>query len=155
MSQTKAKITKSEQYLFNLYDIVKKSEEFALSIPNSAFNKTELRMLSEIIVADKKGERLISTRLAERMNITRSAVSQIVNNLEARGVVKRVADDTDRKIAYIELTPEMENTCKKALSKMRASAEALIEKFGEEKLETMCALFEEFYATARELREQN
>lgn len=154
MSQTKAKCPKSEQCLLRFYDIVKKREEVAQKLPASPFNQTELRLLTEILIAGRKGERLISTRLAERMNITRSAVSQIVNNLEARGVVVRVADAVDRKIAYIELTPNMEATCKKTLGKAKEYTERLIETFGAEKFDTMCALFEEFYTTAQGLQEQ-
>ncbi len=155
MSQTKAKCTKSEQCLLRFYDVVKKRDEIAQKLPASPFNQTELRMLTEILIAGRKGERLISTRLADRMGITRSAVSQIVNNLEARGVVVRVADAVDRKIAYIELTPKMETTCKKTLNVAKEYTEHLIERFGLEKFNTMCSLFEEFYETAQGLQEQN
>ena len=78
----------------------------AVSAKETHFSDTELRLIAEILSATYEGKRLISTQLADMLGITRSAVSQIVNNLEKRNVVKRVADDVDRKIAYIELTEE-------------------------------------------------
>lgn len=153
MSQTKAKTTKNEQYLLRFYEVVRRREEIARGMPASPFNHTELRMITEILLAGKKGERLISTRIADRMNITRSAVSQMVNNLEARGVVVRVADAVDRKIAYIELTPEMEATCKKTLKKVEEYTARVIEQFGVDKFENMCSLFEEFYQMANTLKD--
>ena len=84
-----------------IYSISKQLEgvrEFYHDLP---FNNTEMLMMCEIVVAKQEGRRLISSRLAEMLNITRSAVSQIVNKLESRNVVRRVPDAKDRKIAYI------------------------------------------------------
>ena len=148
MAQTKGKLEKEGKNLLRFYDIVKKREAITQSLPVTPFNASELRLLTEIMIAQKKGERLISTRLADRMHVTRSAISQIVNALEARGVVARVADAVDRKIAYIELTPEMENVCKKSLKKAKVFTDELVAEFGEERFDTMCTLFEEFYALA-------
>ena len=68
------------------------------------FNQTEMQMIGEILANRERGKRIISSRLAEALGITRSAVSQMVNKLETKGVVRRVPDERDRKIAYIELS---------------------------------------------------
>ena len=68
------------------------------------FNHTEMQMIGEILANRERGKRIISSRLAEALGITRSAVSQMVNKLETKGVVRRVPDERDRKIAYIELS---------------------------------------------------
>jgi DNA-binding MarR family transcriptional regulator len=150
MAQTKGKGVKEGQNLLRFYDFVKKREAIACSLPAEPFNSSELRLLTEVMLAQNKGERLISTRLAERMHVTRSAISQIVNNLEARGVVARVPDAVDRKIAWIELTPEMEKSCKKSLKKAKEFTDSIIQEFGEERFEMMCSLFEEFYELSQE-----
>ena len=67
---------------------MRKATNLKLESKKKTLNGTELRLLSEVIYANSKGERLISTRLAKRLNVTRSAISQIVNNLEKRGIVK-------------------------------------------------------------------
>ena len=84
-----------------VFSLLKKREEIIISDKKTRFSNTELRLLFEILTAKYEGKRLISTQLAKRLGVTRSAISQIVNRLEEEGVVRRVADDVDRKIAYI------------------------------------------------------
>ena len=150
MAHTKGKAEREGQNLLRFYELLKKREAISCSLPATSFNSSELRLLTEIMLAQKKGERFISTRLADRMHVTRSAISQIVNNLEARGVVVRVPDAVDRKIAWIELTPEMEKSCKKSLKMAKEFMDGIISEFGEERFESMCSLFEEFYQLAQE-----
>ncbi|MBQ8291149.1 MAG: MarR family transcriptional regulator [Clostridia bacterium] len=151
MNKKRSKCTKNEEYLAKVFEIMKRRDDFSLVAEEVPFNSTELRMLSEIVVAKKDGSRLISTQLAKRIGVTRSAVSQIVNRLEARGVVKRVPDAVDKKIAYIEIAPEIENTCGETLKQATSLIGKIVQRFGAEKLDTMCALFDEFVATAQQV----
>lgn len=141
---TTKKMTANERYVRTLYDTVKNREAFDLTGNNARFSDTQLRMLAEIARASQEGKRLISTQLAKRLGVTRSAISQIVSELEREGVVKRVADDVDRKIAYIEFTEKTAalyeedwNACVQFVGKV-------VKKFGEEKFYQMCALSNEF-----------
>ena len=134
----------NEKYLNAVFSMLKKREGIAVSDKKTHFNDTELRLIGEVLSAKHEGKRLISTQLATRLGVTRSAISQIVNRLEETGVVKRVPDAVDRKIAYIEVTEEtMDNyredikTCGKFIGKV-------VENFGEEKFNQMCELVEEF-----------
>jgi DNA-binding MarR family transcriptional regulator len=108
------------------------------------FNQTELRLIGEVLSAKNQGKRLISTQIAKLIGVTRSAVSQIVNHLEARGVVKRVADDVDKKIAYIEIADGVLEQYGKDLNSCIDFVTDLIERFGEDRFNTMCDLFNEF-----------
>jgi DNA-binding MarR family transcriptional regulator len=134
----------NERYLHDIFMMVRRRDAFIVAQKNSQFSDTELRMLSEILAAKHKGERLISTELANILGVTRSAISQIVNRLEARGVVKRVADDVDRKIAYIEVTDEAMESYSEDLKNCSLFVGRVVEKFGEENFDKMCDLFEEF-----------
>ena len=58
--------------------------------------------------------------------------------------MKRVADDVDRKIAYIEITEETLSTYKKDLDLCVEFANKVVEEFGEEKFESMYAMFHDF-----------
>ena len=93
-----------EAYLGKIQAMTRKLQNVVFVKGKKSFNNSELRMLEEIVAADKKGERLISTQLADKVGVTRSAISQMVNRLSEKGLVQRVPDDVDRKIAYIELT---------------------------------------------------
>ncbi len=138
----------NERYLHDIFMMVRRRDAFIVAQKNSQFSDTELRMLSEILAAKHKGERLISTELANILGVTRSAISQIVNRLEARGVVKRVADDVDRKIAYIEIT---EDTLKQYETEIKACADyagKVVEAFGVDKFGTLCAMVDEFCEVA-------
>ena len=101
-------------------------------------------MLEEIVAAEKKGERLISTELADKVGVTRSAISQMVNRLSAKGYVKRVPDDVDRKIAYIVMDGKGKEMYLAQRKKMGEVVNKVINDFGADKANQMIKLVEEF-----------
>ncbi len=117
-----------------IYSISKQLEGAREVYHSLPFNNTEMLMMREIVVAQGEGRRLISSRLAEKLDITRSAVSQIVNKLEAKKIVRRVPDAKDRKIAYIELTDEAYGAYAEIKRRINAVLENLIARFGEGRL---------------------
>ena len=117
-----------------IYSISKQLEGAREVYHSLPFNTTEMLMMREIVVAQGEGRRLISSRLAEKLDITRSAVSQIVNKLEAKKIVRRVPDAKDRKIAYIELTEEAYGAYTDIKRRINAVLENLIARFGEGRL---------------------
>lgn len=137
---------KNKRYLKMLFSMFKKREQTFYSNEKTHFNGTEIRLIGEILSAEDEGKRLISTRLAEILGITRSAVSQIVNKLEMEGVVRRVADDVDRKIAYIEVTEEALDHYGEDLRLCMDYVGGIVKRFGEKKFEMMYSLIEEFTA---------
>ena len=147
-------LTKNEKYLYEVFNLLKKRDGLALSAKETHFSDTELRMIAEILSAKVNGKRLISTQLAKLLGITRSAVSQIVNRLEANGVVKRVADAVDRKIAYIEVTEETLEKYSEDLKICLNFVGMVVEKFGEKKFYEMCALFGEFADTVEKAKKE-
>ena len=143
---------RNEEYLGKIFTMLKKMEGVVLTKARSYFNNSEMRLLGEVILAGYKGKRIISTQLASRLGVTRSAVSQMVNKLEARGIVKRVADDVDRKIAYIELSDtaltyynEEKNICCDFVGE-------IIDRMGKDKIDQFMELSELFIDTVGELR---
>lgn len=147
VSETKKE---NERYLYMIFNILKKRDQLIATKKMKNFKSTELRMINEILSAKYEGRRLISTQLATLLGITRSAVSQIVTNLENRGIVKRVADDVDRKIAYVEITDDALELFKEDWEVMQREVGRLVEKFGTERFETMYTLLNEFVELAEE-----
>ncbi|MBQ8322531.1 MAG: MarR family transcriptional regulator [Clostridia bacterium] len=121
-------------------------ESITINDKNTNFKSTEMRLLTQVILAKYEGKRLISAQLAKLLGVTRSAISQIVNVLEARGVVVRVPDSIDKKIAYIELADGVFDAYSEDLEKGCAFADELVKEFGEEKFDTMCELYTNFAA---------
>lgn len=134
----------NEKYLNAVFSILKRRDGITLANHKTHFNDTELRLIGEVLAAKGENKRLISTQLAAKLSVTRSAISQIVNRLEKKGVVKRVPDAIDRKIAYIEITEEMLASYKEDVEVYGAFIGGLVEEFGKERFEQMCALMEEF-----------
>ena len=139
-----------QDYLVKIFDLMRVKENITINDRNAKFKSTEMRLLSEVLLAKYENKRLISAQLARLLGVTRSAVSQIVNNLEERGVVVRVPDAIDRKIAYVELADGVLESYKEDLEIAREFANDLVKEFGEEKFETMCELYMNFATLVRQ-----
>ncbi len=144
----------SEKYLYMVFTLLKKHDRIIISDKETHFNNTELRLIFEVLSAKYEGRRLISTQLATQLGVTRSAVSQIVNNLAKQNIVKRVADEVDRKIAYIEITDETMAAYREDLQNCQDFIFRVMEKFGADKFNMMFALLDEFIETL-ETEKQN
>ena len=145
--EKKCTIKKSEmreEYVYMMFSLLKRQESIILSDQKMRFNNTEIRLLFEVLSAQDKGERLISTQIAKKLGVTRSAVSQIVNHLEEKGVVIRVADAVDKKIAYIEATEGALEAYREELKKCQDFIGRVVYKFGEEKFQKMFTYWNEF-----------
>ena len=131
-------------FLREIYRINKRLEEIKIFDEKLALNNTEMQMMREIVAAKEVGQRMISSRLAKILGVTRSAVSQMVNKLESRGVVCRVPDEKDRKIAYIELSDcalEIYGELRERVGRIMRN---VIAKLGDKKVETFIRDANEF-----------
>lgn len=111
---------------------------------NFPFNNTEMQMMKEILRVKETGGQIISSELAKALGVTRSAVSQMVKKLEAKNVVKRVADDTDRKIAYIELSDSAKEQYESMKGQIGGLMGGIIARLGEKKVNTFVSVANEF-----------
>lgn len=149
----RGKTMETNKYLVSLFKIIKDMESLDLFSDAAKLSKTEFRLVREIVMEGKEGRSIISSELARRLGITRSAVSQVVTKLEQRDVVKRTAAPVDRKIAYIRLSDRsmaiFEEQCKQA----NAIIEAVVNDLGEEKVQRLIAEYEEFSAALDRARE--
>lgn len=62
-----------------------------------------LPQMSVLFLLNETG-RLRNAELAERLGISPSAATQLIHGLEASGFVVRESDDTDRRVAYSDLS---------------------------------------------------
>ena len=147
--EPKAVTTSAEnkEYLRKIFVMYREIETSMNAQRHEKYNNTEIRLMNELVYAASSGERLISTQLADRLCLTRSAVSQIVGKLEKEGVVRRVADAVDRKIAYIELTEETSNTYKEVIESYSAFVGKVVAYMGVSKMEKLLSLTDEFFAS--------
>ncbi len=142
-TQSMEKVNKSK-HLSQIFQMLRKRDEIFVMEKKGRFNKTELRLLNEVATAQKLGNPIISTQLATRLGVTRSAVSQIVNRLEEQGVLRRVAAQDDKKIAYVEIDEKIVEIYKNEIEKSHTIIEEIVKEFGEKKFEQLSALYGEF-----------
>ena len=140
----------NSEYLHKMFGMMREIQSAMVMQQNDTFNSTEIRLMNEVIYAQAKGNRLISTKLADRLGITRSAVSQIVAKLEERGAVRRVPDAVDRKIAYVELTEEIMAKYKDVVDEYVNFVGMIIARMGVNKMDKFLSLAGEFYVAVEE-----
>ena len=130
------------EYLVKFFQMVRDMENMDFFAGVAKLSRTEFRLLREVVMEEEKGRSIISSELARRLGITRSAVSQIVTKMEQRGIVNRVASPTDRKIAYICLSEQsmavFEEQCKRANETMQR----IVDIYGEDKIKTFFAEYD-------------
>lgn len=144
----------NSKYLNKLLLTVKFMEELTLIPVNVKLSQTEFRMLREIIIEKELGKQIISSELSRRLGITRSAVSQLVTKLEERGVVKRVASPTDRKIFYVDLPDKAAEEFRGQWEQASAFVDRVVEEFGVENTENLIATCEKFAQTLKTVRKE-
>ena len=154
MQVDEQKRKKQEEYFAEICYFAKSKESWLPNNRDSNLNRTELRLISEIIAAQYGGERVISTQLAKRIGVTRSAVSQIVANLEKAGVLCRVPSPTDKKIAYVEIADGAIKKYGEALDCVLSFLGETVEEFGEENFLQMCKLFRQFVDVVNEKKKK-
>ena len=122
------------RYLVKLIEAAKGLEKLDFFMGKATLSKTEFRLLQEVV---------ISSELARRLGVTRSAVSQIVTKLEEKDIVKRTAAQFDRKIAYIRLSDYAYSMFVKQCEQANAAMEELGKQFGMERLDKFIDEYDE------------
>ena len=132
------------EYLLKLFHLVKDLGDIDFFWGKAKLSRTEFRILWEVANEQCEGRDIISSELARRIGITRSAVSQIVAKLEKNGIVKRVGSEYDRKIAYIRLTDEAQETFLQQARQANEIADRVLAEFGKERLDKLLDESREF-----------
>jgi DNA-binding MarR family transcriptional regulator len=92
------------------------------------------------------------SEISKFMHVTSPTVTQLINGLEANGLVERHIDPTDRRAVRVQLTPRGELVNEKAREAFLASFNGLIDYLGEERSNQLAELLSDsvVYFTERE-----
>ena len=135
------------EHLLKIINLMKAAEDLDLFPVAAQLSQTEFRLLREVILEQEKGGEIISSELARRLKITRSAISQIVKRMESNGIVKRVPAPVDKKIAYVHLSDNALALFEEQCAQANGFMEKVVKTFGEDKFGKMVKLFDEFVET--------
>lgn len=124
----------ADKFFREVYRIGKRLEEIRILNRKLAFNYTEIQAINEIATAKEEGRSMKSCELSDVLGVSRSAVSQMLNKLEQKGVVRRVTDERDRKVAYLELSEGVAKTCEEVKGRVGVFFEKLKDRLGQDAL---------------------
>lgn len=82
------------------------------------------------------GEMKISD-LSEKVGLSNSTVSGIIDRLESQGLVKRIRSTEDRRVVYVSVTPEFELNAQKQFKKVEKMFETIISRATQEEINTI------------------
>ncbi len=142
------------KYFIKLLQSIKAMDGLDFFMGKGKLSQTEFRLLLEIVLEGEKGKEIISSELARRLGITRSAVSQIVTKLEEKDVVKRVGSSTDKKIAYVKLSDKALAVFDEQGKRVNMLMESVVKEFGEDRMLSLIAEYDAFSAVFNRVRNE-
>ncbi|HHY28712.1 MAG TPA: MarR family transcriptional regulator [Desulfitobacterium dehalogenans] len=144
-----------ESKTVRLFETIKKFRRLSLNFRGSGeIPHREIMMLKLIKHHSGKGGITIST-LSEHFEISKPAVSQMINALEDKNYVERITTKSDRRMVYVRLTELGEEALAEAFHEMQGKLEIYLEKMGEQDMETLIALLDKLHQIMKEdIREE-
>ncbi len=146
---------KSNEIFLRLIERAREVENMDYYMGQTGLNKTEFRLLREVVFAEQKGETIISSEIARRIGVTRSAVSQIVTKLEKESIVKRTPSMEDKKTAYLGLTDSAKECFEKLLVGVNDFMQRVIAVYGEERMKSFISEYDELYRVIVQVKKEN
>jgi DNA-binding MarR family transcriptional regulator len=119
-------------------------DEFRDEIEQSEFSDVRPAHRCVFRFMDERGMRL--TEIAERGNMTKQSAGEVVDDLVARGYVKRVPDPDDRRAKLVRLTERGEAAQKFGFGLLAEIEKRWGERYGAERIAGLRAMLEEIAA---------
>jgi len=128
--------------MFGLLHVARTLEDrIEASLGDVGLSLTKLSVLSALV---KSGEPLTLGELATAVACVRSNMTQVVDRLEGDGLVKRVADPSDRRVVRAALTPlgaERQKAGEDRLARVQAEFGASISQTDREAIDRLASVF--------------
>jgi DNA-binding MarR family transcriptional regulator len=144
----------TENYIRLMRDTEQLEEIFFTADTERDLNRTEQLLLHIVRMNTLARKRIISTQLANKIHVTRSAISQTVDRMSEKGYICRVAAEDDKKIAYIELSEKEKQKLQKETLEQAALYEKIEKEMGKENAAQLLCLLEKFVATANNIKKE-
>lgn len=106
---------------------------------------SEVKLLFCIKYNGQRDGQIKISEIGKHLHVTTPTVTQLVNTLEANGLVERNADPTDRRVVLVKLTAEGEKVARRARNTLYASFNGLIEFLGEQQSNQLAELLNQVF----------
>lgn len=143
-------------YAEKMYQIMQNFQKIHTSsskIPGK-MSRSELMMLRMIQMNSTETEGVTISFLSERLEISKSAVSQVINALEDKGFVERRSSKSDRRLVRVWLTESGVQCLAEELRSLLQRMADIFAKMGEEDTEEFLRLLKKLYQIVSDDRQR-
>ncbi|WP_418791838.1 MarR family winged helix-turn-helix transcriptional regulator [Phosphitispora sp. TUW77] len=126
--------------LLEKFHKLKQNKKTSGDLPRSGFI-----MLKKIRMNSSENEGVTISALSELLQISKSAVSQMINYLENKGYVNRIITRSDRRLVYVMLTESGEQYLNKEAQYFMQGMAQIFAEMGKEDTEELLRLLEKLY----------
>lgn len=129
-----------------IYEIM---EKFRRNMMNKKMSgeipRSEFKLLKVIKMNSTEREGVTISSLSDHLEISKSAVSQMINLLEDEGYIERVFTKNDRRLVYVRLTDGGEKYIAQRYQEFLESMTEIFNRMGEKDTEELLRLLEKLY----------
>ena len=90
-----------------------------------------------------ENDKVSTSELSQTLMVSKSAISQMLNNLEERGFLQRTTDKSDRRKAFVNLTAAGTAVLDDSIKALHEKFSLVFSKLGHDKTNLFLSLFEE------------
>ncbi|WP_063055848.1 MarR family winged helix-turn-helix transcriptional regulator [Nocardia salmonicida] len=110
-------------------------------------HSTDAEALIEILTAEERGSTLSPARLSERISLSNSATTALLNRLEQAGHIVRSREHDDRRIITLRSTPRIHTLADEFFGPLGAKVDTVMGNYSPEELRRFEAFVTELQAT--------
>ena len=125
------------------------SNTLHLNIPAAA---TEFYVLQHVFQQmDRKGVNYVTpTELSEVMEVTKPAISKMLNVLEDKGYIERQQDSKDRRAVYVTLTEKGQGVREESMKIVREAVNRIIRQMGDQAADRLIDALQDLLLAVRQ-----
>ncbi|MFG1772129.1 MarR family winged helix-turn-helix transcriptional regulator [Nocardia salmonicida] len=110
-------------------------------------HSTDAEALIEILTAEERGSTLSPARLSERISLSNSATTALLNRLEQAGHIVRSREHDDRRVITLRSTPRIHTLADEFFGPLGAKVDTVMGNYSPEELRRFEAFVTELQAT--------
>ena len=120
--------------------------------PTGVINKGEFYVLQHVFQQmGRKGVNYVTpTELSEVMEVTKPAISKMLNVLEDKGYIERQQDSKDRRAVYVTLTENGQGVREESMKIVRQAVNRIIQQMGDQAADRLIDALQDLLLAVRQ-----
>lgn len=135
-----------------IYETMQKFHKMKMNLNDTGeITRGEIMMLKMIKANSSEHEGVTISTLSELLNISKPAVSQVLNTLEDKKYVERSAVKNDRRLVHVRLTGSGEECLARKYQAQLLMMNKVFDRMGEDDTKQLLQLLEKLYTIVSDL----